>query len=161
MRKLSLSEWSSLAEVVASVAVVISLVFVGFSINQNSHILKATNDSLIFEIQDSIMGQIAGDPVLASIVVKLQGGEEITAIEAKQWEWHLWRWLAAWELAFNRHSDELMADDDWRGWDRAFEVMLFDPEIGLAEELWIVDRSVYGPDFAAHVDAAFTKHQQD
>jgi hypothetical protein len=83
MRKLSLGEWSSLAEVVASMAVVVSLVFVGFSINQNSHILKASNDSLIFEIQDSIMSQLAGDPVLASILVKLESGEEITAIEAK------------------------------------------------------------------------------
>jgi hypothetical protein len=161
MRKLSLSEWSSLAEVVASVAVVISLVFVGFSINQNSHILKASNDSLIFEIQDSIMSQKTGDPVLASIEVKLQSGEEITAIEAKQWEWHLWRWMAAWELAFNRHTDELMDDDDWRGWDRAFELTLLDPEIGLAEEFWIADRFSWGSDFAAHVDAAYTKHQQD
>ena len=59
MRKLSLGEWSSLAEIVATVAVVISLMFVGYSINRNSYILQSTNDSLIFEIQDSIMAEMA------------------------------------------------------------------------------------------------------
>jgi hypothetical protein len=69
--------------------------------------------------------------------------------------------MAAWELAFNRHTDELMDDDDWRGWDKAFELVLLDPEIGLAEELWIADRPSYGPDFAAHVDAAYMKLQPE
>ena len=81
MRKLSLSEWSSLAEVVASVAVVISLMFVGYSINHNSYILQSTNDSLIFEIQDSIMAEMASSSVLASINSKLVLGEELTAME--------------------------------------------------------------------------------
>jgi len=161
MGKRSLKEWSSLAEVVASAAVVISLIFVGYSINHNSHILKATNDSLIFEIQDSIMGQLAGDPGLASIVVTLQSGGEITAIEAKQWEWHLWRWLGLWELAFNRHNDGLMAEDQWQGWDRAFETLILDSEFGLAENFWQEDRVSYGQDFAAHVDAAYAKYQQN
>ena len=98
---------------------------------------------------------------MASIVVKLQSGGEITATEAKQWEWHLWRWIALWELAFNRHSDGLMAEDQWQGWDRAFEIVILHSEYGLAENLWQEDRVGYGLDFAAHVDAAYAKYQQD
>ena len=161
MKKLSLREWSSLAEVIASVAVVISLVFVAYSINRNSHILQATNDSLIFEIQDSIMGQVAGDPAMASILSKLERGQEITATEAKQWQWHLWRWLSAWELAFNRHEDELMTDDRWEAWDRSFKSLLLDPQTGYAEELWQVERNDYGLRFSVHVDAAYSMYKQD
>ncbi len=161
MRKLSLSEWSSLAEVIASVAVVISLGFVVYSINHNSHILQATNDSLIFEIQDSIMDQMVGDPNLASIRLRLEHGEKITAAEAKQWEWHMWRWISAWELAFNRHEDDLMADDQWESWDRAFQMILLDPNTGYPEELWQAGRSAFGLSFSVHVDSEYSKHKQE
>ena len=161
MKKLNLREWSSFAEIIASVAVVISLVFVGYSFNQNSHALQATNDSLIFEIQDSIMSQLSGDPAMASILLTLERGEELTEIEAKQWEWHLWRWIAAWELAFNRHDDGLMDEERWVGWDEAFKIIVLSSRTGLPEEIWRASREAYGPSFASHVEAAYSKYEED
>ena len=161
MKKLNLREWSSLAEIIASVAVVISLVFVGYSFNHNSHILQATNDSLIFEIQDSIMSQLSGDLAMASILLALERGEEITEIEKKQWEWHMWRWFAVWELAFNRYDDGLMDEERWVGWDESFKIAVLNSRTGLAEEVWQASREAYGTGFASHVEAAYSNYEKD
>jgi hypothetical protein len=161
MNKLSLRDWSSFAEVVASVAVVISLIFVAYSVNQNTRIMQATHDSQIFNLQDSIIGQLSADPVLASILVKLEQKEELTPSEAKQWEWHLYRWVSLWEMAYNRHEDGLMSDQHWKGWDRAFVIFVLDSETGMTEDFWQVDRETYSEGFAAHVDAAFARNRQD
>ena len=49
MRKLSLSEWAQIGEVVGMVAVVFSLLMVVYSINQNTIALRGSNANLIFE----------------------------------------------------------------------------------------------------------------
>ena len=73
----------------------------------------------------------------------------------------MWRWVAAWELAYNRHEDGLMADERWEAWDRSFKFLILDPKIGFAEELWNFERGSYGLGFMAHVDAAYSKRKQD
>ena len=76
------------------------------------------------------MAEMANSTTLASINSKLESGEELTATEAKQWNWILWRWIAAWEMAFNRHEDGLMADDRWVAWDISFKFIILDPKTG-------------------------------
>ena len=161
MKKRSLKEWSSLAEVVASVGVVMSLIFVGYSINQNTNTLRAANDNLLFELQDLMMAQVSGDPVLASILLKKEEGEEVSAIEAKQWMWYLYRYTSLWELAYNRHENGLMAEDEWLAWDRSFRIWLLDPKIGQPEEIWKANDGLYGAGFTAYVDAAYSSRRQD
>jgi hypothetical protein len=43
MRRLTLGEWASIAEIVSAVAVVISLIYVGYQINQNTEEVRASN----------------------------------------------------------------------------------------------------------------------
>ena len=49
MKKLSLSEWAQVGEVVGMVAVVLSLLMVVYSLNQNTEAIQGETGNLIFE----------------------------------------------------------------------------------------------------------------
>jgi hypothetical protein len=48
MKKLSLSEWAAVGELVGTLAVFVSLIFVIYSINQNTAAIQGSTENLIF-----------------------------------------------------------------------------------------------------------------
>ena len=49
MRKLSLSEWAAIGELVGTFAVFVSLLFVVYSINQNTAAIQGSTENILFE----------------------------------------------------------------------------------------------------------------
>ena len=70
MRKLDLKDWAALGELVATIAVIVSLVFVVISVNQNTNALQGLNDNAIFDQHIALMNHIVADPSMAEIYVK-------------------------------------------------------------------------------------------
>jgi hypothetical protein len=133
MRKLGLSEWASLAEIVATVAVVISLLFVVISLERNTATMQAINDNFIYELQYARTRDIVSSPGMASIYVKHRNGEELSAEEQERFFWDKMQELSTWELAFNRHRDGLFSTE------------------------WEEVRDFYLEDFQNHVDAVYAR----
>lgn len=156
MKKLNLIEWAAVGEITASVAVIISLVFLIVSVNRNSEITRATNDNLLYELQDALYGDLSRD--LAAIRVKLHSNEDLTAIEAERYQYFLWRWVNIWSLAFERHLEGLLADDKWQEWNKAFEIIITQSVTGMPKDWWEDGKPTFGVDFAKHVDAAYSNH---
>ena len=154
MRKLGLSEWASLAEIVATVAVVISLIFVVISLERNTATMQAINDNFIYELQYARTRDIVSSPGMASIYVKHRNGEELSAEEQERFFWDKMQELSTWELAFNRHRDGLFSTEQWKGWNNYFEVS-FIPQFSADE--WAEVRDFYLEDFQNHVDAIYAR----
>ena len=87
VRKLSLSDWGSVAEIVATVAVVISLIFVVISLERNTAVMQASNDNFIYELQYGRVRDIVSSPGMASIYVKHRNGEDLSAEEKERFYW--------------------------------------------------------------------------
>ena len=51
MSKLKLTEWAAVSEIIGTVAVVISLLFLAFSVNRNTVVMQASNDNFVYELQ--------------------------------------------------------------------------------------------------------------
>ena len=86
MRILSLSEWAAIGEIIGTVAVVISLLFVVFSLNQNTAAIHGSTENIIFEMHADLTNQFMLDPTLAEILVKMRGDSpQLSAIEAVRW----------------------------------------------------------------------------
>ena len=84
MRKLSLSDWASVAEIAATIAVVISLIFVAISLQRNTAVMQASNDNFIYELQFARTRDIVTSPGMASIYVRHRSGEELSAEEQER-----------------------------------------------------------------------------
>ena len=157
MKKLTLIEWAAVAEIVGTVAVVVSLLFVAYSVNQNTAAVQTSNDNFLYELQFARTRDIVSAPGVAEIYLKVSKNEELTELEQQRFLYDKLQELSSWEMAFNRHRDGLYATESWIGWDNYYKVSLISQ---LPEEWWRNARDFYGPDFQSHVDAAYAGKEE-
>ncbi len=122
MKKLTLTEWAAAGEIVGTVAVVISLLFVAYSVNRSTDATQASSENILFERHTELANQFMLDPTLAELMVKRRnGGADLTEVEAIRWEKYELNMLDIWALAYSRHQRELLSEEQWQTWDRYFE----------------------------------------
>ncbi len=154
MRKLSLPEWASIGELVGTFAVFVSLLFVVYSINQNTAAIQGSTENILFERIGELSGQVIADPTLAAIIVKKREGTELTPIEAVRWEKYQLVLLDMWALGFNRHRRGLLASDQWAAWDSYFVVIFTTGAERMPQTQWESLAYGYDPVFWEHVGAS-------
>jgi hypothetical protein len=154
MNEFDLTGWAAIAEIVGTVAVVVSLLLVANSVNRNIAVLQAGNDNYIYQIQDGRNADIVRDQELASIYVKVGKGEQLSDVEKQRFMKHQFREINIWEISFDRHKEGFFPTPKWHNWDRMFsaDMLEFFPE-----EWWAEVRIRWGDDFAKHVDAVYAK----
>ena len=154
MSKLNLTEWAAVSEIIGTVAVVTSLLFVAFSINHNTAVMQATNDNFVYELQYARVRDIVGSPGMASIYVKIDQNEELSAEEEKRFYWDKLQEIGTWEIAFNRHRDGMFSTAQWKGWNNYYVASLTSQ---FSAESWVDVREWYADDFRSHVDAVYAR----
>ncbi len=154
MRKLNLTEWAAVSEIIGTVAIIASLIFVAYSVNQNTVVMQASNDDFIYELQYARTRDIVSSPGLASIYVRHRSGEELTAEEQERFFWDKMQELSTWELAFNRHRVGLFSTRQWEGWDEYFKVSFTEQ---FSATSWAEVRDFYAEDFQNHIDAVYAE----
>lgn len=155
MRKLSLTEWAALGEVIATVAVVISLSFVVYSLNQNTNALQGSMENVLFEQHGALASQFISDPSFADILVRKRAGQsEFTAVESVRWEKYQLNLLDIWALAHTRYQRKLLSEDQWEAWDVYFTALFSSGGERISKARWDGLRRGFGADFWHHVDDA-------
>ena len=152
MKKLNLIEWAAVSEIIGTAAVVVSLLFVAYSINNNSAVMQASNDNFLFELQHARIRDFITSPGMASIYVKHNQDEELSEEEQEILFWDQTLQLSTWEIAFTRYRDGQFSSKQWEGWDNYFKVGFISE---FPEESWAKLRDFFAEDFRSHVDAAY------
>ena len=155
MKKLDLKEWASVAEIIGTAAVIVSLLIVSYNIRQNTKAVQATDDTVLYRMTDSWYADVTVNPELAELMIRYEAGEQLTASEHRRMTYHISRALNQWELAFVRFEQGLFPPKQWESWNHSFEVWL--PDLYRQED-WENERDSYYEDFAAHVDAVYSDH---
>ena len=152
MRRLSLSEWAQVGEVVGMVAVVVSLLLVVYSLNQNTAALRGEHENLVFESHSSLMKLFVADESLAAMRVKLRGeNPQLSAIEQERWDAYVLTRLDIWVMAYHRYNQGLLTEEQWLPWDDYFTVVFSTGPERLSRERWEQWAFGYEPAFWAHV----------
>jgi len=88
--KVTLSAWGSIAEIVSAVAIVASLLFVGFQIRQNNRTLEV--DAYQARMQDisDAQTQLAFDPEFSEIYLKYRNGGVSSLTESEFFRMRRW-----------------------------------------------------------------------
>jgi hypothetical protein len=153
MKKLDLTGWAAIAEIVGTAAVVVSLLVVAQSVNRNIAVLQAANDNFLYQLQDGRNADIVRETELASIFVKHSNNEQLSDVEKLRFIKHQLREIAMWELAYDRHNEGLFPSDKWSNWNSMFATDMAEL---FPEEWWADLRLRFGDDFARHVDAVYS-----
>ena len=154
MLKRNLTEWAAIAEIIATVAVVVSLLFVANTVSQNTRAVQVQNDNFLYELQFARAREISANADLAEIYVKVINGDSLTEVERTRFIWDKYQELSTWELAFNRHRDGLYSDENWIGWDKYYQDFFL---AQFPRDWWEEARIFYQQDFQEHVDAAYAR----
>jgi hypothetical protein len=152
LRKLNLQNWAAIAEIVGTVAIIVSLIFVVHGLNQNTKALQAANLNQIYERSDSLNSDLASSPELASLYVKKVFGVEGLTAEEAQFAIVMRRDLNQWEQFWHWHRDGVVGDELWEDWAYYAEYL----SNNFRRELWLGIRRYYHPDFALRVDQIYT-----
>ncbi len=99
MIKRNLAEWAAISDILETAAVVASLIFVAYSVNRNTLVMQSANDTFVYQIQDERVRDIANNPELASIELKVRNNEEVSAVDKHRMISQHLRELNRWELA--------------------------------------------------------------
>jgi hypothetical protein len=152
MVKLDIKTLAASAEIVASIAVVVSLLLVVASIDQNTKSLQSLNDNFLYELQSQRLRDVISDHEFASIVDRFVAGEDLTSVELRRYRYWQLQDINIWEIAFNRYNEGLLPEGQWTAWDRYFGDKL---KTAYPEEWWAAIRHQYGDAFAGHLDAVY------
>lgn len=151
-RKLALAEWAAIGELIAAVAVVISLIFVAYSVRQNTDAVHGAMENLLFERHAEIANYFIADPSMAEILVKMRSRDSLTDIETIRWEKYRLNLLDIWDLAFLRYQSGLLAERHWKAWDEYFAHLFTHGAEKLSREYWNQVHFGYDEEFWEHVN---------
>jgi hypothetical protein len=155
VKNFALTEWAAAGEIVGTVAVVISLLFVAYSINRNTDATQASSENILFERHTELANQFMLDPTLAELMVKRRNGDpDMTEVEVIRWEKYELNMLDIWALAHSRYKRELLSEDQWETWDRYFTHMFSKESEAISKERWEELQYGFETKYWEHVGAA-------
>ena len=154
MKKLSLTEWAAIAEIVGTTGVIVSLLFVAFSINRNTDLLQSAHSTLMYELNASTADEQIEDGDYAIFSAKRSYGLEFEDKNEAKLLYSLHRDLIHWELLISRYSDGLVEDDVYLEWSEFYAYLIArDMDI----EWWDAVNAEYPQPLVDAVDAAYAE----
>ena len=121
-KKLSLSDMAALAQVIGTIGVIISLIFVLVEINKNTIQASAATTQGFFAAYREVELMVAADPSWSEIVVK--GGKQeadLTDVEQFRYDQYVGAIIDLWDELYLRYQDELTDPVTLRLWEEWFQ----------------------------------------
>jgi len=148
--KRSLSELASIAEIIASIAVVMSLLFVGIQIYNNTAVIRASESNDLYDAIRAVDLAVMSNPPLMLAVDKGVTGRrfEMSEEEIVYYRNYVSQNFSIWEQAYFRANDGMMSDENYLAWEKNFSRFL---RLGLAPEDLDYILPWYDDEFTARV----------
>jgi hypothetical protein len=152
VKKLTLTDWAAAGEIVGTIAVVISLLFVGYSINRNTEAIQASSENILFERHTDLANHFMTNPSLAEIMfIQRTGDGDLSESDLIRWEKYELNMLDLWALAHSRYARQLLSADQWLTWDRYFTHMFSNEAVAISKSRWEELQYGFDTDFWEHV----------
>jgi len=120
-RVLGLSEWAALAEVIGTLGVIISLIFVVIGINRSTAEAAAGASQEFFDAILAVELAIASDADWSAIVVAGRKADtQLSDIEKFRFDTYVSAMVDNWDALQTRFDDGLMEPETLEGWDVYF-----------------------------------------
>ncbi len=151
MKNSSVKKWAAIAEIVGTVAVVVSLAFVVRSIDQNTKAIEAAEANNIWEAwREVAVLPVINNSEFAAVYAKARGSEILSAVEEVQWNRYQAVQFDIWAQLYDLYTDDLISQEKWDYWDdgywRGWQRKRF-------AETWERIGPNYDPDFQQYVNS--------
>ena len=128
MQKLKLSEWANIAEIIASIVIVASLVYVGWEVNQNTKTLQNESHMNVITLLNDQQMALTTNEDLYRIFIK---AEELP-FDLSNEEWlrfvqFIYPRIGVWEYLYIAREEGTINDHVWSGFEPYFLSIICKP----------------------------------
>jgi hypothetical protein len=127
MKKLTLNEFAQIAEVVAAVAIIMSLVYVGFEVRENTNRVEAASLESGVGFIRAINGLMATDESAVLVLKGLSDFNGLTPVEKARFDSLVANVTTHFTIARRLYLDGYLADDEYRGYEEMLARILLSP----------------------------------
>ena len=150
MPKLKLSEWANVAEIIAAMVIVISLIYVGLEVNQNTQALRNEVHQNVMAILSEQQNVLVTDAEFHRIFATAEiSPAELTDLEWSRFEEFLYVRFGVWEYLFVSYQDEAIPDSVWSAYEPYYLSIICKPGY---QRWWQIHSESNNPDFVVYVN---------
>ena len=113
MAKFSLSDWAKVAEIGAATGVIISLIFVGLEIQNNTNATEAATRESMLQVGMDFLSLSIDSSVLARANAKRRHGEELSPLEVNQLEREQYINFIGFAHSYYQYQQGFLDSDAW------------------------------------------------
>ena len=119
--KLKLAEWANISEIVGTLAVVVSLLLLVRSVDQNTKVITASEANNIWDSWRQIaVLPVLNNAQLADVSSKVLDSQELSIAEQRQWDVYLSAQIDLFAQLFERRNSGLISAEYWDYWENGF-----------------------------------------
>lgn len=113
--------YASIAEVVSAIAIVVSLLYVGYEIRQSVVFSSRDIEELLYSRQQEDNRILIENGDIAQIVVTAQDNpDQLSPADRMRYLAFMHNFYDNWEIAFYSHSDGVLRDGAWDSWNEYY-----------------------------------------
>jgi hypothetical protein len=146
---MNLNTIATIANIMASGAVVLTLVFIGLQLRQNAHLTRMAAAQTSAQLLSSNLGRIAESAELAELITRENGRDSWTRAEFLRVSNFLSISFRHFEVLHTHRRFGVFEDELWEGSEARLRESLSNPGI---REWWAESRPLYARSFARYVD---------
>ncbi|MEQ8320584.1 MAG: hypothetical protein RH946_09985 [Rhodospirillales bacterium] len=146
---MNLDTVATIANIMASGAVVLTLVFIGLQLRQNSQLTRMAAAQTSAQLLSTNLGRIAESAELAELIVREKGRESWTPVEFLRVSNFLSISFRHFEVLHTHRRYGVFEDELWEGSEARLRESLSNPGI---RDWWAESRPLYARSFAKYVD---------
>ena len=151
--ELSLDFAAKLAEIIGAIAVVLSLLYVGYQVKQNTNAVRSSVHQALINHVAATEGLVLTDGTLAELIVKgTNDPSSLSPSERLRLEKYITLEFVNWENAYLNWRMGLLDEKGWRVWDRSNYP---GPDLQSYFNFWTQNRDWFDDSFVQHVDAIY------
>jgi hypothetical protein len=152
---MKLEQWSFVSQIIGAIAVVLSLIFVGVSIQQNTRAIRlstAQNFQADFRQHELLTAQ-QGD--LADIMYRVNQSADVSPVEAERARAFSSAILRAWANAYYQNENGVLDRLLWEGQTR--RMVRTWARFTAVRSLWAEDKDMFEPTFVDYMERNIVK----
>jgi len=132
--------------------VVVSLIFVTYSIQQNTRQLRLQNENFLFDKMQASLDIMVVEPSFADIVHQIENGQDLSPTARIRYTAYLYQRVNLWEMAYYWNRDGYLDPQSWEEWDDFFALSL---DAAIPYDFWVEMRAAYSADFVDHAEEKY------
>jgi hypothetical protein len=119
MKNLGLTGWTSIAEIVGTMAVLISLVMVVISVRENTAVIQSGNEDFFRDLNDRFWSDRINNPEVYENWELLLAGEPLSVSAKGQISDFVYRAINGWESVYVKFRGGQISQDQFDNWHEA------------------------------------------